>query len=408
MENKLQRFAVFSWLVLFPGFFLYHLAIASFDIFPVLGGLFGPYSLLATVVFLVGCLKCRNSYVVSAYQVLVALFMISLIAWTSLHYLLAFESGIGLATRQSAELTVLLTCLYFSARFLPEKVATLRNLFEVFIFAVMLFLVIYVFVTGQLTFDARRWSGVEEISTYQGFARSIAFALLLVVAERDGVFARIILSVAGVVVLFLLGARSEFAAFLIVVGALLLVIGRRNLVKGLLFSAAPLGVGLFVVSLSVLDLANSRQFELLSLDQSSSWAARVAYMEAGLRQVAAHPILGDFGGHVSGDGSVGRYAHNALSAWVNYGVFGFFLYMLLTSWAFVGSVYRVLWLGDSRPGWVLCFLVSVFVTVLVVAAKSVFWPMVALSWGLYVRAVWLDRCSGREAGAVRNRAAVQN
>ena len=52
--------------------------------------------------------------------------------------------------------------------------------------------------------------------------------------------------------------------------------------------------------------------------------------------IETSPFFGDYASETIG------YAHNALSAWVSFGLGGFLLYVGLVVWAFAGSAVRLL------------------------------------------------------------------
>ncbi|QHC50212.1 hypothetical protein EKK97_12285 [Billgrantia tianxiuensis] len=134
-------------------------------------------------------------------------------------------------------------------------------------------------------------------------------------------------------------------------------------------------------------LAGSRQLQILDLSGTSSWLARQNLGQRAVEQILENPLLGRFGGHISSAEVTGGYAHSMLSAWVNYGLLGFVLYLGLTVSAFFGAAYRMLVVGDRAAGWVFAFSINFVCLLLIVLAKPVFWPLPALGWGAYANAL---------------------
>ena len=87
----------------------------------------------------------------------------------------------------------------------------------------------------------------------------------------------------------------------------------------------------------------NRQWEVLNIPSSKSWGRPVwLCKKKALQQIAENPLMGKFGGHVLTEdtgkfakGHAGRYAHNAFSAWVSYGLAGFLMYVSLTLFCFL-------------------------------------------------------------------------
>ena len=138
----------------------------------------------------------------------------------------------------------------------------------------------------------------------------------------------------------------------------------------------------------------NRQFEVLKISSSKSWERRLALQRKAVRQISENPLMGNFGGHVlkqdSGKyakGHTGRYAHNALSAWVTYGLAGFILYFSLTLTGFLVPAQQVILKRQNAPPWMFAFMVNFVCLLLIIVSKSVYWPLPALGWGVTAKAL---------------------
>ena len=138
----------------------------------------------------------------------------------------------------------------------------------------------------------------------------------------------------------------------------------------------------------------SRQFEVLDFSSSKSWKGRLALQEKALQQIVENPLLGKFGGHVLTEdtgkfekGHAGRYAHNALSAWVSYGLAGFLLYLALTVYSCLVSARHLILKRVDEPLWMFAFTLNLVCLLLVIVSKPVFWPLPALGWGVLAQAL---------------------
>ena len=387
-EKRLEAIALAAFIVLFPGFFVYHFSVGLTPMTPFLGGLFGYASVVVLAcVMLVSSFGLRYTRVSQPYYVwFVYGFILYAVFWTFIHsILIRDEPYIHTAVLQAASTWMFLFVSFWIAYEMPISSTVLRRGLWVFLCSVALFLFGYVLATGNAMFYARQVFGVEDIATYQGFARSVLVAALVLFSLARTVGAQIVVLAMGMFALFVLGARSELVGFVFAVSLVMMLSSRVDW-RYIAVPVAGLVVMVLVLGLLGEWLGSSRQAELFDLSESGSWARRVELQAVALGQIASSWVIGDFGGHVRAE-SVGGYAHNALSAWVSLGVLGFVAYVGLTVWAWAHSGYRV-WrhgMGDRR--WVVAFVFGSAVVLLIVAAKSVFWPVVGLLWGFYGRAL---------------------
>lgn len=391
-------FANVGFLLLFPVFALYHLGVASGNVPPLVGGLFGVTSLLVGALYVTYYifLPQQISRLNGWYFLLAFFFFLYCGAWIFLHWLTEMNSVAMHATGvQALESLVLMVVLFFIGLYL--------NLygyrFNFLLIGVFLLSTImstgYSMVTGDAMFYAARDLVVSDgVTSYQGFARSVAVVGIFCLSIVNRIFFKLFIASAGLISLYLLGARSEFLGFLII-----------SLVVGLLmrgnFSARFL-IGIIVPTLLVVGVSQlpdyfgqNRILEVFNLGAASSWAARLQMQDIALTQIVESPVVGQFGGHVKRFGTTGSYAHNALSAWVSYGIFGFVTYIGLTGFAVLRSLHAILkGVAENRRKWEFAFLLNLFCLALMVGAKSVFWPIPALGWGVFLGAA-LGRKLGR-------------
>ena len=442
-----QTVAGVSFFLLFPGYLFYHQFLAMGVIPPFAAGLFGYVSVGALLALLAllpwngGQLKTivGNRY---AQWVLVFLFYTSV--WTIAHYLLLDGNHISIAAVQSLETIIFWSALFLTGLFLPIESRFLRWSLGIS-FAIILVYLLYFYVnTGANAYNAQRLYGnTTDVSTYQGFARSVLFTLLLLLAVFNSFRARAAFILGGVFILFMLVSRSDFYAFLALSTVLCIICGIKQHRYLLL---------LLVVCMEVLLLATpdilprievflearvsekaepaprtdrlpgdddsaqapakpappvgqagtqpapgrakalprlSRQWEVLNIPSSKSWAGRLALQKKALEQIAENPLIGKFGGHVLTEdtgkfakGHRGRYAHNALSAWVSYGLAGFLMYASLTLFGFLIPARQVILKQQDIPLWTFAFMLNFVCLLLIIVSKPVFWPLPALGWGL--------------------------
>lgn len=242
------------------------------------------------------------------------------------------------------------------------------------------------------------------VASYQFFAGAFAFTAMLAIAYSWGRKSEPWLVALALVTIFFLLSRSEQAGMLAVaIGWAILKIVHREFrpiliasvgtavllgasvllaphVPSLMGSYRPVEIqqGKSVGSADVL----ARQAELLNLGGSDSWGERAKFMSGGIDDILRSPIVGDYAGQVRDFGFFGAYIHNGLSAWRQYGIVAFLLYMGMAITAFAVSAWAVLARKDTTPEWLSTAMIAGFSLLLVVFAKSIYWPMPALAWGI--------------------------
>ncbi|MEN6489862.1 MAG: O-antigen ligase family protein [Smithella sp.] len=255
--------------------------------------------------------------------------------------------------------------------------------------ATFCFLTHFTLTTGKVMFYATEFQALEDyssVSTYQGFARSSLVSALLLLCYTQSVYKRIMIVMMSIFVLFFLGARSELYGFVFLLTMFLMAFSNKSLLR-LVLSIGLLAAIAFIVVSNFEWLSESRQFEIMNLSQSTSMVGRLEFQEVGLGQLADNPVFGFFGGHIVDTGSVGGYVHNALSAWLAFGILGFVVYMSLTVVATLNSLFFFVKYRTLSSHWTFAFMVNCFCLLMMITSKSVYWILPGLGWGLYINAM---------------------
>ncbi|MFY0990302.1 hypothetical protein [Halomonas sp. C05BenzN] len=389
-----------GFFVLFPGFMIYHTLVALGLIPAFLGGLFGIVTVVMFGIYmpLLPSQRHRMFSCTRGFALLVAAFLAYVLCWSLASYGLQGGGALRAAMIQSLETMVLWLVLFVMGYRVPLDSPALARAFRAAFLVTAGYLLFFVATTGQLMFFARQMleaDGGEGVSTYQGYARSALVMLVFLIAVSRTASARAALIAMGGFVMFVLGARSELYAYL-VLATLLLVVWAGMSARYLLTLLAVLALAVLVVVNQFEAMSGTRQLQVLDLSGTSSWLARQHLEQRALTQIAASPWLGQFGGHVTAAGGTGGYAHSMLSAWVNYGLIGFVLYVGMTAVAFLGAAYRMVYRRDTAAWWVFAFSINFVCLLLVVLAKPVFWPLPALGWGAFANALARTRLAADE------------
>ena len=378
-----------SFLLLFPGFFVYHYAVASGRIPPVLGGWFTYVCLgvgIAFVAFVPPILVEKFPKAPVGFSIFIGL-VGWCAAWTGYH-LLQSTGPVGyLAEEQIAEMLIGWGALFMVGMFLPVRSRWFAWACVGGIGGMALITASHIN-PSTFMFDLKRTFNIEEVASYQAMAGVALMTALAILARFQHSPIGFAVMAAPMALLFVLGARTELVGYALLFLAVCLI----GFVKS---PKNWLNIGLAVSAVAVMAVAgsdrflNSRQLELLRLSESGSWNSRSYLTEIAVWQITESPVTGLYAGHFDAGGK-GEYAHNALSAWVAFGFPGFALYAAMILWASFVCWRRVLLSKDIPPVWWFAFHVNFVALVFALGSKAVFWPMPALGWGAAIGAMALD------------------
>ncbi|WP_188635713.1 hypothetical protein [Halopseudomonas pertucinogena] len=372
-------------LLLFPGFYLYHQGVAAGHIPGFLGGFFSPVCLLALIAYIPfykGVVK-RAICVMPSYSCCILFFLVWATAVALITRWFYPEYYMQEALMQYLNIAMLWVALMALGSTLDLEIIWFRRCLWVSGVVIVFMLIAYVISTGSLLFYAASFYDAEEgVASYQGFARSALILCFALLAISTSITQQVLVTIGSVFVLFVLSARSEFAAVIFSMTMLYMVRSKSEPKKLAV-------VGLAVAALSVLianfsgHMLQSRQANILNLGSDNSWTARQDLKEEAWARIERSPILGQFGGHFE-SGGAGSGPHNIISVWDSFGLVGFVLFLLLALIPAADAVRQSVKYKYFNSYQTFYFLVSISVGLLLLTAKSHLWPVTALAWGLCV------------------------
>lgn len=383
IEKIYRIITPYLFFALMSGFIIYHIA-AAYSFFPLfLGGYFGIVSAAIACLYLPRFLRVLTSNIRTNPILTYLHFSIFIYALVVTLVASFYNDIFAEAVNQSYSMLVMWFSLFMLGFYLMHSnvIKTVRLSYIFYIFF-LVFILFYVVNTGSVMLDLKMVSegDVEEVSGYQSLARNLLVTVVLLICYSKKAINTSFLVITAVFCLFYLGARSEFVAFIFF--AILFVVIKTRYHKKYFFVILATLLGaltLFVVFQD--ELLASRQLQLLDLSDSSSWNAREGLKEAGIKQILDNPVFGLFGGHVL-SGGVGRYIHNSLSGYVNYGAYFYFNYMFISIYITLNSFYRVLKHPNQQKWWY-SFSINSCCLILILFSKPVFWPIPFFAWGVY-------------------------
>lgn len=164
----------------------------------------------------------------------------------------------------------------------------------------------------------------------------IIFMSGFIIATQAEFFISFVAIATTVTFLYINGARTEFYLFC--------AIGSIMLMKRWGWIAIIVGGTLFLISILAVTISASQLLQiegasrilgLFDLAEDRSYSVRKIILNDAINTILEHPILGDYSSYEQG-----YYSHNALSAWVDFGLVGFSIYFL-TILAVALSAYKL-------------------------------------------------------------------
>ena len=387
--RRRQVIAVLIFLALFPGFFFYHTLLGKGYIPPVLGGFFGPVVIITfPIVFYI------YSNDIGKYKeewTGISAIFILLMAFSIIVSIINFADGrAALGNREmltwSLSGVIFNLATYMLARIIPVESKKFTNFIYISLVA-MLFIALLNMGDAGIFYIKQESADKEIVATYQGFARSIAVVAVIAISLATSFISFGLVVLSGAVALFVNGARTEFACFLVSVS--FLSCARFGFLKS--FSMGAGFIGVMIIAIYGLSpenydkfIGNNRSLQLFELADSTSVEARGYLSNFAIRTISESPMLGDYASYLK-IGGVGSYSHNILSAWVNLGILGFSVYCMLLGTMVVSVIknWRYIRLGKVR--WNLLVAFSSFAIVAMVFGKDYSYMVFGLAVGFYAR-----------------------
>jgi predicted PurR-regulated permease PerM len=242
------------------------------------------------------------------------------------------------------------------------------------------------------------------VSTYQGFGQAMSFTALALMAMFPKTAVAAMVLAATVPVLYVLSSRSDFAAFVatfvlwlgvqffakprapkLAIGAIVAVFVFTALIVGGAWTEGRLSSVPTGQSQTAQQEQQLRHTGLVDLKNDASWQQRVQFLRAGVADIKASPLFGIYAGQIKSEGAWGDYIHNVLSVWATYGLVPFLLFCGLMVWSVAAGARRVVLQRDDDPRWTFLLYGAVFCLVMMLGAKSVYWALPSMMWGLSMR-----------------------
>lgn len=376
MNRPASPTALIAFLLIFPAFSFYQIAVALEIINPIFGGYFTIGALLALPFATASYLKNTKINIKNIPATGIAFIFFILIFSGSI----AIGEAIGVSpeiTTPHAAYVLKFIALFLVARSVNGESATVQKISAFIILTIAASIIYARIFHGEAIFTSVTNSGFE--IDYHG----LAFSYLVIAVygipyfnttARHGVYIISALS------LYIIGARSEFIAFFFLTTAIEVCLSKHRAINltSLLISSIALFFFATLLSNSI-DFSENRILRLLQIKDDASAIERISQIEAAIQTIENHPILGSYGSYPPG-----HYAHNLLSAWVDLGLAGLIVTLILIFSPLISLAIR--FKRDSRKIiYSQSLAISTALALLLITSKAYIYQMIPVAAGLYCR-----------------------
>lgn len=374
-----QKAATLSFFMMIPLYLCYQAMVQNQIIPPLLGGYFTAASIMSLPILVYATItssSCRKMYKLLTLKLALLFFVI---------YIAVVTFGIVLNVDNAISQYHLVSISRIIALFLLVIVLDAdRPWLKKFIFLFIIFYSILILLNsnnGSFVRPAFDVGGKYFELDYQMLAFLYLLLLIYILPSLDH-WHRFLIYTLAVPTLYLNGARSEFFGLF-----LLIFIVETIHLKTIIYWT----LGLFCMGAAIIfflksdleSLLGYRIFLVFSADQDLSRVARGEFSLNAVATIIESPLLGAYASHPAG-----AYSHNILSAWVDLGIFGFALLIILLGYSFTTLLFN--FQNGRRCAHYTRALSALSITIfLLTAAKTYTYSMVPVAIAFYC--IWRQR-----------------
>ena len=362
-----------AFVIIFPAFFVYHNAVA-FGVPPFLGGYFGVSVIIALPFLIISYWTLAKPYISASF---IGLTFWLLILFMCIWVVLAKNTSLSPETT----ISVLKGLVIVVGFYLLGRTLVFQSKFEKFILYVS-FAVTFLIIVINSRGGVFGLGAGDAIATYQFFGLIFLFISISTLGTVKSTMGKMLIFALTSIALAFNGSRSDGAAFLIAI-IVYNTLGRKIFIP--IFVASIMSVVIYLNLSNIVDLLlnsgipgieNNRFVDLLANHAASSLNARSAFKENAMTTIGEHFVVGSFGSYPPGE-----YSHNLLSMWVDFGLLGFLLYVVVICSPLL-IYFRYEMLGAKKPENRIILALYLACIALLVFTKMYLYPLFFLALGL--------------------------
>ena len=373
-KRKKENLSIFFGFFSFFSFFLY-----SYKYFEING-----YILYSSILFFLfflfekGLVK-KNLKSLNKIDLLVLIYFSYCFIWVSINFL--FYKGVDDFYIYSIQSLIFMLIMYLLGRNLSINEKFKKFFCLLFFLNIIFFIINFNWSLSTLSFINEQ-SG--EISvTYQAIARCylVVGCFLTVLLKIN--LNKVLIGFLTLFLLFLIGSRSDFIAFLLFITSYIVFFFSLKYKISVIFFLFSC---IIFMQLEAVDLTQYRVFSLIDGFSGSSWGSRKDFESYTIDIIGSSPLFGGLYEQYLNFGVIGSYSHNILSAWQSYGLFGFFILILLIFFPVLSVVYKFFLSKASMNEYskfIVCFGLSSIILLLI--SKPHYWSIFFLYIGVFAK-----------------------
>lgn len=383
-KTPLNRLVVACWLLVFPGHFIYQAVVQLGLIPPLLGGYFTASIVMALILLAPYFLSAYRIYRPQVGGAVFKFFSVNYFFWI---YVVIFFLATLFGFIRGADPEIINPLFAYVVKFIGLYILTIltpwenRNFVRIagYIHLLLFIIIILNSSGGVYLFEYLDPFNENFQFDYQGAALSFLIVSLAAGYATKSISIRWVQWIIALGGLFLIGARSEFAAGFFAIALIEIMRKKNNMEIIFLVGFVFVFIVISAVILSTVDF-DGRMLGLLNFSEDQSVMERKKMNESAWATILDYPIFGDFASYAPGN-----YGHNILSAWVDLGIVGFILLLMLLIIPVIFIVFfRV---RDCAGVYVLAFSFLGMCLLMLIFAKSYFYQLIPIALGVYSRTI---------------------
>ena len=389
-SKKYDRRLIFCWVFIFFLFIIYNIS-SKIGLIPKIFGGFYTFSIIFSSLIVWRLFFyhiLRSLWVLKNKSINIA----NVVNWLFLIFIILFSTHVGIGYYNQVNLDIIESlgaaalrffCLFVICIYMPIESSEFGRVnFIAFLLTSGFLCLFYIFGGNDfIIFDLSADFDIDNELNYQGVALAYLLIAIFGITYVKQTTFRLFCWMISFCVLFLIDARSEFLAALIIFFGIEFIFA-RNKIKNSFHSIILLfitGLLFLIVYAYGYDFKSSGRMEgLLHISNDESMLARSYLLDMGFKTIQENFIFGDFASYPPG-----QYIHNILSAWVDLGLIGFLLLVVIFM-----IIVAVIINSKNKEKRSIVWMLCISCIVLMLFVKAYFYILLPIVIGMFLNVHW--------------------